>query len=219
MATPIKHVFKFSAKQYEPWTNLLSKYYPSVSVKATVDNKQIFFGDMHTDFFGVLPLGSEYKVETENICSQTASIKALPEYTPMEMISFCQDDMLGLVIDDVIQSRLKFGDRQIGVTGTYQADNLGQILKSKLCFQRKEITRFYVSPNGHNIILVLKERYPIQLTTRSASDIILPIFDIQNGFIGTGSMVEELNLYFHQWLRKFKVTNGESWDEPIVVQH
>ena len=66
-----------------------------------------------------------------------------------------------------------------------------------------------------SVILILDDQDPIIVTMTHIVDSSLPVFDLTNGY--SGYLGKELNVHFNRWLKKFKSTNGDSWDDDIVI--
>lgn len=124
-------------------------------------------------------------------------------------------------IDDIIQSKLytntymcsHFSQKKIDI------DNFEQLLDVLKCIDTKGITRQYISKEDQCIFLVINDCHTIFINTKKISDVILPVFDVDDGFFGDSLLSQELNVFFNIWLAKFKNTNGDSWNDPIIQQN
>lgn len=112
-------------------------------------------------------------------------------------------------INCAIDGRLGMGDHEIFILQKYRQpaatfeDLLGA---ARLLQNTKQITRVYTSCQDFQITLVLKDCYPILVMKRM----------VDTSF---GDDIHETKWSKDAvaWIRCFIGTNGESWDDPVLV--
>ncbi len=222
-----QHQFKFNNLSADNWFKLLCKYYPGVSVAVVIDGKHPIEGKIHMDLFDSLPKGTDYEITTDRFWAELASIQAMPTHMKyLKRPGFISDDhekkvkAIAGTIDSVISSRLSHGGHEIFIQNKFDTDNFQDvILATRHLNQTAHITRIYTSLDEKHILLVLDDRHTIRIGLGYVGDGTVPVFDIDDGFsqnaFGMGS-VTEWNTLFKKWSDTFKMTNGDTWNDPIL---
>lgn len=216
-----QHIFRFPHSNFNNWVNLLCKYYPDVSVTVETNNQKSIEGRMTKKFFYTLHESEDYKITTDRFWAELGAIRTLPSYVKINSNDNNDNKIkkLSKAIDSMLQSRLSYDDCAIYICNTLDADNFDQLLDALKYIETKDITRQYISRNLQSIFLVLNDRHTIHMNTDNISDSTLPVFDVDDGFDSERPFGQELNGFFQTWSHKFKETNGDSWDEPIIQQN
>ena len=210
-----RHQFNFTDNNASNWFQLLCKYYPTVGITVQLDNEESVTGKITMDFFQSLPKSTTYHIVTDRFWSELGVIRALPKYQRMD--GTC-DVELANTIDGLLKSRLSYGGCEVLLETKLDVSNFDQIVQVIPHLKTQNITRQYISHSLKCVFLVLKDRHTMQITTERVSDGFLPIFDVDDGF-GSGQIAEELNGHFEQWSKKFKNSNGDTWDDEIINQN
>lgn len=122
-------------------------------------------------------------------------------------------------IDKVISSRLKLGEKESFIRSAFDKTyTLFELLSGlQNSTYKKNMTHAFVSANDEMIIIILNNSYPIMIGSTTVSDYTLPMFDIEEGYIGDNLYVpHEFNDQFNSWKLNLDTSRGDSWDTPIL---
>lgn len=229
MGRIVRHMFKYEKAILQSKRQLLCKYYPNTEIKVKLDNKIIGEGTMNLEFLEEIinrygSTSDNFVIETGRVWSQLASIQTMAPFKPLKGPAQIFNEPnkiidLHVKINDLIDTRKSYGVKDIGLISPIKADNFNQLVFASQYLNNESITQLYVAPVNKVIYIVINELHVIKVTQNIISDGELPPFDLDLGFVGTvgDELCHELNQEFKNWCNKFEVTNGQSWNDPILI--
>lgn len=151
---------------------------------------------------------------------------ARPTEEERQVIAACNPKAVDIAhdINHVINNQLRTGDCKIFIKNQYHqpATKFEDLLcVARLLQNTEQITRVYASRQDFQITLVLQDCYPILVTKSAACNGHLYTFDLDDGVVDTsfGDDIRETKWSKDAaaWTRRFNETNGESWDDPVLI--
>lgn len=194
-----KHVLKFTKENKNGYLSAVSKYYPKKKILYRIDDNDFQKGFIPQPFKD----GNNYELIMD-LCPY-ASIKTLPIYHKGRNQG-----------DNIIQDFIN--DRNVS-SKCYNEISFCKLIETTNNLEH--VTRRYISFNDKSVFLVIKEQDIIKANQYGVYNTHLPIFDLDKGFLAFGHnkhLMDELNDYFDKWSNRFKDTNAESWNEPVITE-
>ena len=202
--------YEFPSSDRWFWTHLFAKYFPQQKLHVA----QCSLDDFNTS--------STVEVSLSNVWSGLSFLNATPKFVPPVDSTPDPDERIreiGTFIVNLIKGRHSHGGEEVFIMRKFPPQtSMSDVYRA---FHQAAIpscvTRCLQAPD--EIWLFVDDAYPLKITAAKISDGTPPTLDLDDGFSSSGWGEEFPSHWqeaFLRWKEALQVTQGKSWDEPIL---